>query len=160
MISALTSRCTFDLCRRVSAEGQRVRSDEQHRQLAEHQSENGQDQTFVLGLVQEVGGAATPTMKNETASKVCFDQVDQEDSPEDAGGSSGESSAQLVFAAENRQNQKHDQLQERGRLTLQDQRGGASKIKAVVTLKVVELTHRNGQHADVEEHVVHRGVTW
>lgn len=51
LICVLTRRGTFDLRRGVSAEGQRVRSHEQHRQLAEHQAEHGQDQAFVLGLV-------------------------------------------------------------------------------------------------------------
>lgn len=106
-----------------------------------------------------------PNTKNETTSKalVRFDQVD---SPEDAGGSSGESSAQLVFAAENRQNQNHHQLQGRVNIlhspvhTRSHMKVRRSKIKAVGTFKVVELTHRNGQHADVEERFVHRGVTW
>lgn len=112
MICILTRRRTFDLCWGVSAEGQRVWSHEQNRQLAEHQAEHGQDQAFVLGLVQEVGGAVAPNRKNETTSKAPV-RFDQADSPEDAGGSSGESSAQLVFAAENRQNQNHQQLQGR-----------------------------------------------
>lgn len=67
--SAGDRTCTFKICWGISAEGQRVRSDGQHRQLAEHQSKDGHDQTFVLGLVQEVGGAVTPNTHSETKGK-------------------------------------------------------------------------------------------
>lgn len=46
---------TFNVGWSVLAERQGVRSNHQHRQLAEHQSEHSHDQSFLLGLVQEVG---------------------------------------------------------------------------------------------------------
>lgn len=48
---------TFDVRWSVFGERQRVRGDHQHGQLAEHQSKNSHDQTFLLSLVQEVGRA-------------------------------------------------------------------------------------------------------
>lgn len=41
--------------RSVFAEGQRVRGDHQHGQLAEQQPEHSHDQAFILRLIQEVG---------------------------------------------------------------------------------------------------------
>lgn len=63
---------TFNVCRSVLGERQRVWGNDQHGQFTEDQSEHGHDQPFVLGLVQEVGWTVTSHRRSHEINKITW----------------------------------------------------------------------------------------